>query len=139
MSTGHYQEHMTPPEYEGQRWEQRAPNSETGTILSPFPPATMGNPAEDVAAFRDFQNWQSRDRKAEHPEYYCEGCGIRYASVVCAKPKGCGSARVAYPDTMRSLYHCLACGRRFSADRLCGPCIGERQAVAPDLSALEVA
>lgn len=147
MSTGYHQEHMTPPEYAGKRWEQRAPNSESGTIMSPFPPATLGNPAVDVEAFRDFQNWNSRDRKAEHPEYYCEGCGIRYATVVCSAKGGCGSARVAYPDGMRQLYHCLSCNRRFRADRLCGPCIGERQGVktdltadlTPDLFALEVA
>jgi hypothetical protein len=130
MSTGYYQEHMTPPEYEGQRWEQRAPHSEAGTILSPFPPATLGNPAEDVAAFRDFQNWQSRDRKTKHPEYYCTDCGIRYAGVVCAGKVGCGSARVSYPDEMRALYRCLSCDRRFAADRLCGPCIGDRRTAA---------
>lgn len=136
MSTGYYQEHMTPPEYLGKRWEQRLPDAEGGKIDSPFPPATIGNPAEDVPAFRDFQNWNARNRKAEHPEYYCEGCGIRYASVVCKESeKGCGSARVRYPDAMRALYHCLTCDRRFSAVRLCGPCIGDRQAVAEEAKA----
>lgn len=141
MSTGYYREHMTPPEHRGQTWPHRA--IERGadgeqverTVQSPFPPATVGVPAVDEPAFRDFQNWQARNRRAEHPEYYCTDCGIRYASVVCSGPEGCGSARVAYPDEMRELYHCLSCRRRFRADRLCGPCIGDRQAAQQQATA----
>lgn len=131
MSTGYYKPHMTPPGYEGKVWPYRVPEYVDGeqrerVVLSPFPPATMGVPAEDFPPFRDFQNWGSRNRKTEHPDWYCSDCGIRYASVVCKRPQGCGSARVEYPNEMRQLYHCLNCNRRFAADRLCGPCIGHR-------------
>lgn len=134
MSTGYYREDMVPPEHRGKVWPHRA--VERGSdgeqiermVQSPFPPVAIGNPAEQVAAFRDFQNWRGRNARAERPDDYCEDCGIRYAVVVCKGKEGCGSARVEYPNVDRILYHCLNCDRRFSADRFCGPCIGERQA-----------
>lgn len=80
MSTGYYRPEMTPPEYEGKTWPYRMPYYEDGeqrerTIQSPFPPATIGNPAEDVPEFDDFKRWASRNRKAEHPDWYCQTCG----------------------------------------------------------------
>jgi hypothetical protein len=130
MSTGYYEEQrakgLIPPEYEGKTWEQR---TNEGKIMSPFPPATMGVPAEDVPEFRDFQNWQSRDRKEKHPGWYCQGCGIRYAVAICPS---CKSGRTVLKDGYRlqveCRHVCLDCKADFMGLLLCGPCIGERQA-----------
>lgn len=134
--TGYYLEDLVPPEHRGKVWPHRSLERIDGEnvermVQSPFPPVHQGNPAEEVAAFRDFQNWQTRNARAERPDDYCTDCGIRYASVVCSGKEGCQSARVEYPDgDRRVLYHCLKCDRRFSAERLCGPCIDERQRAA---------
>lgn len=135
--TGYYREDMVPPEHRGKVWPHRAvergPDGERveRMVQSPFPPATVGVPAVDEPAFRDFQNWQSRNRRQQHPEYYCEGCGIRYAVAICPKPPkgsklrgGCGPGRTVLESNGR--YRCVSCKHVFAADRLCGPCIGTR-------------
>jgi hypothetical protein len=81
VSTGYYRPEMTPPEYRGETWPHRlVERSDEGEqveriIRSPFPPARIGNPAEDVEAFRAFQDWGSRNRRAEHPDWCCRSCG----------------------------------------------------------------
>lgn len=138
MSAGYYREDLVPPEWRGKRWEQLAPNTDSGKILSPFPPATIGNPAEDVEAFGDFRAYHGLRVYRECPDLHCEACRIRFATVVCAGTSGCKSARVEYPDGAdRHLYHCLTCGRRWSARRLCGPCQPAATAATSTLRELE--
>lgn len=132
MSTGYYKPDMTPPEYEGKSWSQRVVEYEDGeridrTIQSPFPPATIGNPAEDVPAFRDFQDWASRDRRREHPDWYCQGCGLRYAVAICP---ACKSGRTVMTDAEPAVecgHRCVSCKFEFLGLLLCGPCIDDRQ------------
>lgn len=134
--TGYYREALVPPEHRGKTWPhrvvERGQDGEQAErmVQSPFPPVHQGNPAEQVEAFRDFQNWQGRNHRAEHPEDYCEACGIRYAVAICpkaAKSKvGCGSGRTVLQED--GGYRCVSCGNRFRAARLCGPCIGARAA-----------
>lgn len=133
MSTGYYRPDMTPPEYEGKTWPYRMPYYEDGeqrerTVQSPFPPATIGNPAEDVPAFRDFQDWGSRNRKAEHPDWYCQGCKGRSAVAICPR---CKSGRTLLADNemlaIECAHRCVSCKHVFVGTLLCGPCIDERQ------------
>lgn len=137
MSTGYYRPEMTPPGYEGKTWPHRlVERNDDGEqtermVPSPFPPATVGVPAEDLPAFRDFQNWGSRNEKREHPERYCQGCGIRYAVAICTN-KNCKSGRTVLADgeplAEQCRHRCLNCRLEFVGLLLCGPCIGDRQA-----------
>lgn len=111
-----------PPEHRGKVYEQ--PDQRNGIVIhTAFPPVKIGNPAEIHPDFEDFKAWGTEGRRETNPEYYCQGCMQVYASVVCKQPLGCGSARVAYPqDPTGTAYRCLACGRRWEQDRLCGRC-----------------
>lgn len=86
-TTGHYQKlrdaGLIPPEYVGKTWEQRSPQDESGKVQSPFPPATIGNPAEDVEAHADFRRHFCASNRGRHAEMFCERCrgGLEYPTI----------------------------------------------------------
>lgn len=137
--TGYYEEQLglglIPPAYVGTTWGQRDPSDLSKTVQSPFPPATIGVPAEDFEPFLDFRAHAGASLSSRHPEWYCPGgCG-RFSTPAVCPSKTCGphggSARcepLGQPtdDGTEQDHRCLTCGSRFLALLLCGPCRADR-------------
>jgi hypothetical protein len=113
-----------PPEYRGHVFERV---SKEGRHFEATPEMRADHDLTDE--FIAFQNYQGQRVREEHPEYYCEECHERYATVVCPVP-GCRSAKVIYPkEGNGNSYQCALCKMKFNAERVCGPCLAKRPEV----------